>query len=557
MKVPFRFELSALIPALLIVSSIACKKSGDGKNSAADGQSNNSPGRETTDPNGSGEGPDENNVDPQNEIATGTLAVIDFAVAPVAAQGEFLTMQTSANASSATVAGSLAVGAAALKVRGDDAAQDSLLLAAVPESNYWMPSVASSMIASGAPDEMEIYVKSITLKHKAAGDDLPGEILFESDQPRAIKLANGTADLSPLVAGSTGGTASFSVKPGTYDTIRVNYMSKGKIKGCVNMLYRCGTGSGNDCSQLSTADIPGNADATGIDPTHHLYCTQANNSPYAASKAQNSDFENATPELMDFPIAMAGQGFPGNGDESFPIDYSLPEEVTVAADAAPLRLTLAIDLNRMLRYYNRGRQDQAPNPGMPTDEAYFFTTVFSNSGFVFLGEPGRIYGYEMLAKVCTNNATYDANSQTCSDNQAFQSFVPFWMTLITAADGAPISALMMPDDDNALTITKGTVTDYARCPADQNSQWVRTTSPTKAEIYYALCNNNADSEPAGTWGKLANFPASLEGYPALPIDEAASSGNVPGVLIHSHQVDTQNGNSQNLYEGIVEVTRRL
>jgi hypothetical protein len=110
-----------------------------------------------------------------------------------------------------------------------------------------------------------------------------------------------------------------------------------------------------------------------------------------------------------------------------------------------------IDVNRMLRFYNKGRPDSGPNPSFPTNRAYFFTTLFEESLFVFAGKPGSIRGYSYLTSTCMEATV--TSDYLCSTSTAKS--VAGWVTLILDADGTPFAANAMPDDDNNLTTIKG------------------------------------------------------------------------------------------------------
>jgi hypothetical protein len=349
----------------------------------------------------------------------------------------------------------------------------------------------------------------------------------------------------------------------------VTYASKAQIKGCVRMKYKCMeySQSGSTCQvNGSTANVPGLSDTSG-QAAPLEYCTQAGKSPYVAG-TQNSDFLNKSPELMDFPLDLPNSNWPNNEDIS--MEYALDKPVELKPET-PAKLTLAVDLNRMLRYYNRGRQDQSVNPGAPMNKAFFFTTVFADSTHVFVGAPGRIYGYEMIARVCPNGETYDAGTGICSGNNGFHTSVPFWMTLITGSNGGPVKMIMMPDDDNDYTITKGSDRDAVRCAIDASlndprKPWVRVTNGSStAEIHYALCDNEDNSTPLkpGPHGHLSGFPIDLDSATVVPgatsiADSPANSdpNYLQGVTIYTNQRQKAS-TTGNVHYGKVVIMRRL
>ncbi len=410
---------------------------------------------------------------------------------------------------------------------------------------------------------------------KKAGADAGGAVssvvIFQNDDGAAVKLANGTVDLSALVANAQG-SAAFSVTPGTFKNVTIKYASKAQVKGCVKMLYKCMSSGSDvkDCNAAATADVPGNGGSAN--PVLVNYCTRTDKSPYIAG-TQNSDFQDKEAQAMDFPLDMPGSSWPQSGDLS--ISYNLGSAVTIAAGDS-VDLTLAVDMNRLLRYYNRGRQDQGVNPGAPMDKSYFFSTIFSNSTYAFVGKPGRIYGYEMIARVCSPGATYDATSGHCSDSNAAPGVnIPFWVTLITSSEGSPLKMLTSPDDDNDLTIVKGTDRDASRCAIDATAAtptmpWVRVADgATVGSLHFAMCDNNNQDTPQkpGPYGEFDNFPVALDS-PAVvdssyAIELAPDFTNadvaahyVPGLTIETHARQSATS-TDNVYKGFIVAIRRL
>jgi hypothetical protein len=102
----------------------------------------------------------------------------------------------------------------------------------------------------------------------------------------------------------------------------------------------------------------------------------------------------------------------------------------------------------MLRFFNVN-EAKAPNPGMSDSRAYFFSTVFEESAFVFVGRPGDIRGFSWVIDACSSNPTGAA----CSSGNI--STVAGWMTIIKDSNGKPLVVGIMPDDDNSFTVLKG------------------------------------------------------------------------------------------------------
>jgi hypothetical protein len=445
-------------------------------------------------------------------------------------------------------------------------------------------------------DELKTIMEPVKGELAAAStsDGSKTATLFANDAGAPMKMANGQVDLAALFAD---GKTTFAVKPGTYNTVRIQYLTKAQVKGCVRMNFECrsgAAGTNNTCAALPTADVPGSQGVAGSPPvSSHLYCTRAAKAPYVAG-TQNSDFEvlsgSPNPELMDFPLTERPDKW--ETEKSFTIDYRVAAPVTVKA-GDKIDLSLVVDLNRMLRYYNRGRQDQGITGDAPKDKAYFFTTVFRESTFAFIGKPGRIYGYEMFARVCGTSESADFTNAKCSTSgkpltSTDLESVPFWMTIITAADGKPLTLITQPDDDNDLTITKGTIREITRCPSDRrddNTQiaaadlatrpkgWLRgdATDATRAVIHYGLCGRDPDGKAGSSeadyalpqaFGRYIGFPKDLEVVPPLADGPgvadvfANDASSITGVRLRAESYDPSNG-SHNFREGVLTIKRRL
>lgn len=326
-------------------------------------------------------------------------------------------------------------------------------------------------IASGPPDEFTIYIRRMELIRDGGGSrtifDAPGgqplriegsQIdlsslftnyacvnsagnpvdtggqscpcgLYSNDQPVPLDPVTGKC---PMAADITPPEGILKAETGAYSMMRITYFRRSQIKGCV------------------TGNFIG---TTLVTAGTHTYCTRAAFSTFNTDPGgQNANFENMTPELMDFDLLTIGDsqnGFTTDTSSIFTLDYPIKDSISIAQDGTA-QLTLLLDVNRMLRFYNRGRTDQGPAPGLPTDRSYFFTSVFRESGFSFVGRPGSIRGYSFVTQACTG-ATLIPPDHVCTTG----SIVGGWLTLATAADGSPLLAGFQPDDDNTLTVIKG------------------------------------------------------------------------------------------------------
>lgn len=298
-------------------------------------------------------------------------------------------------------------------------------------------------ILSAAPDEMVVYLQQIS---GTSGDNSP-TVFWTSPTAAgtALTLSNGTVDLSSV------GLNSFSITAGDYTGVSLKFARVAQIKGCVQ-----GSWTKTVSSHVGTFEHSHHGTnsytSEAISPSSHIFCTRSDQSELSAETfsavtiGDNASYDSLTnsktdSELVDLDLAMS------NDDNltvaeiraaSVTLDNSLVYSVANGGTAA---ITLAIDLNRMLRFYANTRADnQPPNPGMKAGTSYFFTTVFPSSVMAFVGDIGSVEGYQLSASQ-NGGAAVDA-----------------WMTLFKDASGAFVSGNVMPDDDDALTILKGGAT---------------------------------------------------------------------------------------------------
>lgn len=316
----------------------------------------------------------------------------------------------------------------------------------------------SASILSGSPQEMKIYVKGITVSKSANGGE---EIqVYKADETggHPISLTSGTVDLATAL-----GVSAISLPTDTYASVKLSLARVGQMSGCLS-------GKFNDTAAttatIQSTDALGQYDSRHVgnqytnDPfdnvnTLHRFCTQTNRSmlsqaPFSTDViGSNAQFEvqalPSTYELTDIDLEGGGETAEQANAEEYPLSFNV--DFTVAATGTAL--TLAVDLDRMLRYFANTRIDfNPPNPAMKTGTSYFFTTVFSSSIMVFAGEPGSIEGYQVEIESRTGG---------CSGEADHGCVVRAWMTLIKDAAGKVISGIAMPDDDNDYTIFKGNI----------------------------------------------------------------------------------------------------
>lgn len=338
----------------------------------------------------------------------------------------------------------------------------------------------STSITSGAPDTFSLALQTMTLvglDEKGATAVVP---IFHEPAGRPIVISGSRVDLSALftrfecldangvgyqlaagescqcgfdrdnrplgqvrdpasgrmvcpwdLPGDTGGrgrggqVTTLQASIGSYTALDVVFQRRARISGCLTGQY------GAPGSSISGK---------------HTYCTQAGRALYAGvGGGQRADFEGRAAEEMDFDLARPGTGA---GADTLTLRFPIEGGLTLA-EGGTERLTLVIDTNRLLRFYNQAIS-QPVNPGAPSTVSYFFTTVFDGSVFVFAGQPGEIYGYQLVTRACIGAAQIPADHD-CPTG----SVVAAWLTVVADPAGIPITASFMPDDDNTLTVIKG------------------------------------------------------------------------------------------------------
>ncbi len=350
-------------------------------------------------------------------------------------------------------------------------------------------------IASGAPETFKIKISRISLKVSGTTNSTPiadsEKVVFEDTNGKELRIDGSYVDLSSLfskfacvntqgekvdtggvacpcgldanntpvaqVGGACPKPAATSTATSTvtapigeatvpalkYDTVKVEFLAGAKIKGCVKGTFRA-------------------------DHALHTYCTRSNFSTFIApiGSANNSDFEDATgatAQEMDIHIGDPKGSFTSAQTETFTLEFPIANGVTIGENGSQ-KLTLLIDTNRILRYNNHARNETT----IPFyDRSYFFSSVFSSSIFVFVGDPGTIRGYSWETSACNNETSIPTN-HICTNNPFT---VAGWLTMIFDKSGNPILASSIPDDDSTLTVMKGsnTRTGTGLTPSDITS----------------------------------------------------------------------------------------
>lgn len=293
-------------------------------------------------------------------------------------------------------------------------------------------------ILSTAPEQMVVYLQSIS----GVGSGSMGVPFWMAPASGgvAISLQSGNVDLGALNLGQIAAAA------GSYEGVRLQFARVGQIKGAVTGTFGQNTTAGTGAFVGSPA--AGAANQYTNEAVHsgqtETFCTRSDKSELSAETfgttliGHNADFDPALNQKTDSELTDVD--LEGGNDQNLSIAQIRQASITVestgsfaVAENATTTLTLAVDLNRMLRFYANTRSDhQPPNPGMKAGTSYFFTTLFPSSISVFGGTVGSVQGYQITANA-----------------------VNAWMTLFLDSSGKVLSATVMPDDDNALTIMKG------------------------------------------------------------------------------------------------------
>lgn len=384
----------------------------------------------------------------------------------------------------------------------------------------------NSSIASGAPTTLTVYVTKMYL----SGTSGSKTIFYDADG-KPIRIGSKSVDISSLFTSyacvdstgtpvttitecpcgldtnkaaiaknsdgtcpdqGNGGVATVSADEGTYTKLTVDFQVRAKVKGCV---------TGNFTSAASNGTSTQGARTYCTKSAYHTF-----QSTPGAATAASFETTSANAEEMDYQISKANELYTDT-TKTFTMDFPIKDSVTIAKDAATTpTLTMMIDTNRMLRFYNQN-VTQNPNPGMSSSRSYFFSTVFEESAYVFVGTPGDIRGFQWWTDACASNTT----GATCSGST---SVVAGWMTIIKDSATKPLVVGAMPDDDNSLVLVKGS--NKSTSGIDQAAF---TASGSNYDVKYTL------SSDSGTI-KAVNIDADVGSTQTLSLIGLQSYGGV-------------------------------
>jgi hypothetical protein len=305
------------------------------------------------------------------------------------------------------------------------------------------------------------------------GVDGNGELI----QQEEVTAEDGSKYMScpPLKDGETPPFGVMEVdQEGDFDRLTVEYRNKGEASGCVTGKFSYG---------------------------QTTFCTKTGQDLDAASTFTKANYPSsgATPATIYW--SKAGK----TTEATFSKTYPIGSTISITADGESPKLTMVIDQGRMLRFFD-GESTQSPNPmpGLPGSQAYFFSTVFEDSTFVFVGQPGGIRGYRYGLRAIKGKSMTDAvpaqGSLTCTPGSNQCEYVNGWLTLIEDSSGKPFAISLMPDDDNAWTIMKGGNYDSTKPGAVKRSDLTVNADGTWTLIYNLLDPDG--SGPIGTIYKL-------------------------------------------------------
>lgn len=331
----------------------------------------------------------------------------------------------------------------------------------------------NTSVASGAPSEMKLTITKMALKTADGAE----KTIFSESAGREIIAKSGHIDISQLftsyacldsqgdaveglvcpcgldkdkkviekdssgqcpvpAADSVAAEGLAQVEEGTFTSLVVSYQVAAKMKGCVTGNY--GTietrvsGVHTYCTVSGKDSFSGGGEAADFE----ISSSSAAETSVQLNKTNTTDTDKTKTFFQEYPIAGGG--------------------IEIKKDSTA-RLTMVIDNNRMLRFFNNNKtNDQTPNPGMLSGKSYFFNTVFEESSFVFVGEPGDIRGFQWWLQGCKTSASVPKpTDRVCTTAAGATVTVAGWMTIIKDSNNKPLVIGLMPDDDNTATLVKG------------------------------------------------------------------------------------------------------
>ncbi len=294
-------------------------------------------------------------------------------------------------------------------------------------------------LVAGPAEELLLTLRQISVE-SASGEHLLLYGEWDGSGPGVdIPLTSGPVDLAAV------GLTLNAIPTGHYTRVDVGFSGSVKVRGCLTRLFAAEAAvSGTLDGQTYTTDT--------LTAGMHRFCTIAAKSllnflpaPPGTPIGSDAEYEaQATSELVE--AAIAGVGDPATTTaqqvRDAPAGISFARDFDVGMDA-PTKLTLVIDLNRMLRFNpNTGLLGGAPDfhvaPGLPSGTSYFFISDFQQSLAIFAGDPGSIEGYQLTGEVC--------QTSDCVAGSPPDALGKEWMTLIRNPDGTIAGGSIQADD---------------------------------------------------------------------------------------------------------------
>ena len=374
---------------------------------------------------------------------------------------------------------------------------------------------------------------------------------FDKDNYPLGPDASGSCPPQEADSASSGQVASVDIAPNTYESVTIFYRRRAQVKGCVTgYFYETWNGSESvvERSQFCTQSALAGYDNTG--------------------GGTYSDFEDKTAEFTDISLSgiqqYEGSDLPGSGSDLDPndvvrVEFPIPGGITIE-EGSTAQLTLVIDTNRLLQFYSAYHSGITNNgtprgagPNALADKSYFYTSVFEDTQFFFVGQIGNIYGFEMVVLLCTDrepseianfSQASDYNCTTSDDDEQ-----SLWMTVIEDANENILIANILPDDGLSKTTLKGDnmeVTSNSEGGFEYNwgQNWESNTDGTW-NISYGL----RSAEPDGT------VSTSLQGT-LYNVNKSSTIGAAIPNVYYMTQKTQQDGSTKVDY-GLITMKRQL
>lgn len=333
-------------------------------------------------------------------------------------------------------------------------------------------------VLSGPADEMVLNVKAMNL----AGDGVAEMPIFKSEEGRPLRIRGTTIDMSnffteikcmnaegdvleeecpcgldaegeiieqvdvvdpntgekvlgcPMLTEEQMSPVAFFPVPqeGVYNKLRVEFDSVAQVMGCAEGYVR------QDGWTLG---------AWNENVEFERYCTKAGKGlgEIEGDGFASSDFLTPTAAAEWSALPLTGT----SGDEALNIDYAIKDGFDLGAGDEP-QITMVIDTSRALSFYKADNAAGKDLSEVKAKGSFFFTYLFQNNNFIFLGRPGTVKGYKYYASALRPDeapAGYedDPSVLACAFADCFK-FSTGWLSVIFDADEQPYVVNLQADD---------------------------------------------------------------------------------------------------------------